>query len=67
MVRVCFALGNITTSENAVRRDLFHNCNVLPTVCGVFQRYLTLSEEAGEKRAKCEDVLIKVHTVRMHI
>jgi hypothetical protein len=60
VVRVCFALGNITTSENAVRSDLFHLCKVLPTVCGVFQRYLTLSEEAGEKRAKCEDVLIKL-------
>ena len=65
MVRVCFVLGNITTTEDETRKVLYECCGLLPILNGVFGRYMTQSQDAKdnkEKRNKCEDVVIKVGT-----
>ena len=69
MVRVCFVLGNITTTEDETRKVLYERCSLLPILNGVFGRYVTQSQDLKdnkEKRNKCEDVVIKVGMVHWY-
>ena len=63
MVRVCFALGNLTTSAagDGLRQLLVSPpCSLLNVLMEVGGWYLEACPD-GEGRSKHEDVLVKVH------